>query len=172
VVYPACSPLLTFRPPGAGPGRHSGTPPLPAMHRHGSTVLACHRLDGRGDGSHCCNRRPPLEATRPARPVADPATAAACPAVRRLTCGYSPLGSSVDVLHSGTSRVLLDHLRDTRTRRPAMPRCSGLWALPLQRPGSWSVGRRGVGSRRAATPHRGEQGVMLSSACSRWAWSR
>jgi integrase len=41
----------------------------------------------------------------------------------------------VNVLHKGTLRVLFDHLRETRTRRPAMPRCSGWWALPLQRPG-------------------------------------
>lgn len=30
---------------------------------------------------------------------------------------------------------LFDHFRDTRTRRPAMLRCSAWWALPLQRPG-------------------------------------
>jgi hypothetical protein len=34
-----------------------------------------------------------------------------------------------------SSRVLLDHFRETRTRRPAMLRCSDWWALPLQRPG-------------------------------------
>jgi hypothetical protein len=34
-----------------------------------------------------------------------------------------------------TTKLLLDHFRETRTRRPAMPRCSGLWALSLQRPG-------------------------------------
>jgi hypothetical protein len=41
----------------------------------------------------------------------------------------------VEVLHSDTFRVLFDHFRDTSMRRPAMPRCSGWWALPLQRPG-------------------------------------
>ena len=35
----------------------------------------------------------------------------------------------------GRPESLFVHFRETRTRRPAMPRCSGLWALPLQCPG-------------------------------------
>jgi hypothetical protein len=75
--------------------------------------------------------RPPLEATQPARP----ATAAACLPSRDRPADTRRCAIRVDVLHSGTFGVLFDHFLETRTRRPAIPRCSGLWALPLHRPG-------------------------------------
>ena len=48
---------------------------------------------------------------------------------------FKELPNKFSALGAVVSRVLLDHFLDTRTRRPAMPRCSGWWTFPLQRPG-------------------------------------
>jgi hypothetical protein len=57
-----------------------------------------------------------------------------------ITCSTWPRVSTSQTLRPPpwSLRVLPDHLREVSTRRPALPRCSGRWALPLHPPGTGS----------------------------------
>jgi hypothetical protein len=83
-------------------------------------------------------------------------------AVARLNaCGFEELPNECAALGAVIIESLVDHFRETKTRRPAMPRCSGWWALPLQCPGVMEC-RAPLGwiPYKSHTAHRGEQGVI------------